>query len=191
MPLALLPNPKKRDSDDEIMKEGIYKKIAAISQDKSTKQNISSDKESLSSSISEISQAEIIDQAEYLSSLSAIEEEEFSDALGSSEAARKSEMNNQVFGKIDKDAFKELYDELSFSFGKSVPKDDNINRCSINLNSVVFDENYECIYQEKLGHDVIVLCFFIQKLINLVKLIMIFYGKFSTFCYLILRKRSF
>ena len=122
--MPLVPNPKKRDSDDEIMKEGIYKKIAAISQDKSTKQNISSDKESLSSSISEISQAEIIDQAEYLSSLSAIEEEEFSDALGSSEAARKSEMNNQVFGKIDKDAFKELYDELSFSFGKSVPKDD-------------------------------------------------------------------
>ena len=102
--LPLVPNLEKRDSVNEIVKEGIYKKIAAISQDKSTKQNVYSDKESLSSSISEMSQAEIIDQAEYLSSLSAIEEEEFSDAVGSSEAERQSHQNKACV-QIDNDTF--------------------------------------------------------------------------------------
>ena len=65
---AAIQNPRKsekRVSINEYMRESIYKKIAEISQENSLKQsrNTFVDKESLSSSISEMSQAEIIDPA--------------------------------------------------------------------------------------------------------------------------------
>ena len=48
-------------SSKDFLKEGIYKKIAELSVDKSTNRFLISEKDSLNSSISEISQAEIID----------------------------------------------------------------------------------------------------------------------------------